>query len=226
MPLVTARPAPPRPPLLAAVAAVLFVALVVVAVPGGGGPLGVDLAVRNWMVDHRTAGLIDAFQVISDSGSRGVPHVMAAVAGALTAPRRWYVGAAVGLGALIGAQLIRFALVNAFDRPRPPVGDWTTHVNNPALPSGHATTSALAAIGLAAALLPYCHRAATRALAVAVPAAWALAVAVSRLVLGVHWASDLVAGWLLATALSALALPPLARLLRAVNAAPTPRGGP
>ncbi|WP_326597850.1 phosphatase PAP2 family protein [Streptomyces sp. NBC_01803] len=204
---------PPRRYLAASAAAILLAVLVAVVTLRGDSPFGVDTAAHDWALEHRTPGWVDVFTVITDSGSRGLPHLLAALAGALAAPRRWWLGALAGLGALVLAQWLRYALVTAVDRARPPAEDWTRHVNGDALPSGHATTSALTAIGLAAALLPYCHRTVTRALAIGVPAVWAVAVGVSRVYLGVHWPTDIVGGWLFATALCCAFLPPLARAL-------------
>jgi undecaprenyl-diphosphatase len=216
---------PLRPFLVvAAVAAVLFTLLAAVVTAGDGRPLGVDRALHDWALGHRTPAGEDAWLAVTDTGSRYEPLAVAGVAGLLAAAARhrrwWWLGAAAGVAALTLCQLARYALVNLIDRPRPPVADWATHVNNPSLPSGHATSTALAAFGLAAALLRYGHRRATRVLAVAVPAAWAAAVGVSRVALGVHWATDVLAGWLLATALACLVLPLLGR---ALDRLPAPR---
>ncbi|ARQ69596.1 phosphatase PAP2 family protein [Streptomyces marincola] len=204
----------PRNVLYAMVTAVLFAAVVLWSALADGTPIGPDLTLHEWALDRRTDTGVDVVTFITDTGNRGVPHVLAALAGALVVPRAWWIGALTGLAALLIAQFARFLLVNALDRPRPPIEDWTRHANNASLPSGHATTGALTAIGLAAALLPYCHRTATRALAIAVPAAWGIAVGLTRVYMGVHWMSDVVAGWLFATTLCLLVLPPLGRRLR------------
>ncbi len=204
----------PRRHLLATVAAVLLAALILFSAARDGAPIGPDADLHRWVLDHRTATGIDVATFVTDTGNRVIPHLLAALAGALAVPRAWWLGAVAGFAALLTGQLLRFFLVHALDRPRPPEDGWFSHVNNPSMPSGHATTAALTAIGLAAALLPYCHRTATRALAVAVPAAWGASVGLTRIYLGVHWPTDVLAGWLFAAALTLLVLPPLGRRLR------------
>jgi membrane-associated phospholipid phosphatase len=107
--------------------------------------------------------------------------------------------AVTALGSLAGAGL---KLLVSRDRPVPadPLLDETGF----AWPSGHASTAALAAGILVALATP----AVRRWLATLVVAA--ALVGASRVVLGVHWASDVVSGWLLGVAvvLAAVALAP------------------
>ncbi|GAA3856955.1 phosphatase PAP2 family protein [Streptomyces sedi] len=216
-------PAVGRPPLAvpaAALCAALCALLVVVVMAGGNDPLALDRAAHEWALRHRTPGWDDVFTVVSASGTRVPAVLLAMAAGALAARHAWWFGAVAGGAALLLALLFRFTLVTVIDRPRPPEADWVIHVHNPSLPSGHATTSALVAIGLAVALLTRCRRPWTRALAVGVPALWAVAIGFSRVYLGVHWVSDVVAGWLLATALSCAFLPLLGRALDRYPRAP------
>lgn len=107
---------------------------------------------------------------------------------------------AVALG---GASLIaNFAssvLKMSFGRPRPDLVRHLDHVGSAAYPSGHATSAAVVYL-LLAWLAPPRWR----------TAAWALAAtmiifnAFSRIMLGVHWASDIVGGTLLGTAFALL----------------------
>ncbi|UED85015.1 phosphatase PAP2 family protein [Streptomyces profundus] len=208
---------PPRPPAgvwpgLSLLAAALCAALLAVVIAGGNEPLAIDSALHEWALAHRTPGWDDAFTLVSETGTRLPATVGAMIAGALAAGRHWWLGAVAGGAALLLAQLLRYGLVVTIDRPRPPEADWVTQVNNPALPSGHATTSALVAIGLAAALWPRCRRRLTRALAVGLPALWATAIGLSRVYLGVHWPTDVLAGWLLAITLTTALLPLTPRL--------------
>jgi undecaprenyl-diphosphatase len=100
--------------------------------------------------------------------------------------------------ALVSVQVPRIALASWLARPRPPAADWAWSASGYAMPSGHATTSAAVAVFLAAGVYRSVRGRARRVLLV-LPALWALAVGVSRIYLGVHWPSDVLAGWLLAS---------------------------
>jgi membrane-associated phospholipid phosphatase len=85
----------------------------------------------------------------------------------------------------------------AVDRPRPVWPDPVDSAHYAAFPSGHAMTATVVC-GLLLWLLH--HHGAGRALwrtAVTVAAVSVTGVGVTRVWLGVHWASDVVAGWLL-----------------------------
>ncbi|ONH22186.1 phosphatase PAP2 family protein [Pseudofrankia asymbiotica] len=205
-----------RPRLLLAVASGLaLVALTVLVVLRGGTPTALDAATHRWFLDHRGSTLSDAAVAVSFTGTGVFACFLAAVSGAVAlAPRpRWWLGAAVGAAALAVGQLVRAALALAVGRARPRTVDWISHASGFAFPSGHTTTSALVAAGLAAAIHHRARRPAARTAAAAGAGLWALAVGVSRVCLGVHWPTDVLAGWLLATVLAAVGLPWLAALL-------------
>jgi membrane-associated phospholipid phosphatase len=77
-----------------------------------------------------------------------------------------------------------------FARPDPHL--WLVHVDSPTFPSGHAADSMVVYLSIAL-LLPRAgnHR---RAL-VAAALLLSLLIGISRLMLGVHWPTDVVAGW-------------------------------
>ncbi len=83
-------------------------------------------------------------------------------------------------------------LKEAFARARPAVVPHLDTVSNLSYPSGHATNVA-AAFLLAAMLIPTRNRRGW----LAVAALCVILVGASRIVLGVHWPSDVVGGWLL-----------------------------
>ncbi|WP_018500614.1 phosphatase PAP2 family protein [Parafrankia discariae] len=197
------------------VAGILLTVLLGAVVFRSGTPLGLDAGWHRWVLAHRNPGMSDVVVAVTDTGAGACAYSLAALAGALAAPRwrRWWLGAVTGVAALLLGQLLRTSLAVIVGRARPPVADWITHPSGFAFPSGHTTTSALVAAGLAAVLYRRARRRSTRAAAVAVPGVWAFAVGLSRIYLGVHWPTDVFAGWLLATVLAVACLPSLGALL-------------
>ncbi|MCA6094553.1 phosphatase PAP2 family protein [Streptomyces sp. SCA3-4] len=200
----------PRPSrrawMIAAPAALALAVLTALVVAARGVPFAMDAAVHDAALEHRTAGTLDAAKLLTDTGTGVVPYTVAAVAGWIACRRAQAVVASVAVLAL--GQLVRVTLRYAVGRPRPPLADRVTDSSGPAFPSGHATTSALAAGLLAWALLRVAPPLAGR-LAAACCALWAAGVAATRIVLGVHWPTDIVGGWLLATCWLVLTLPVL-----------------
>jgi undecaprenyl-diphosphatase len=87
------------------------------------------------------------------------------------------------------------------------------HAAGFSMPSGHTATATCAA-GLLSLGLVYCVRAAWRFAVMAALALWALVDGVGRVYLGVHWPTDVVAGWLLGVLFTVLAAALLARMRR------------
>jgi undecaprenyl-diphosphatase len=161
------------------------------------GSTAFDSSITSWVVVHRTDGLTSAARVLSTIGSQTVllPLVAIAVVALL---RRRELAAAGLLVAAWGGALLLYSLTKHFvQRPRPPSHLWLTNVGrSSSFPSGHATQSlatflALAAVG--AVWLPRVRWPA-RALALLLAAA----IGWSRVYLGVHWTTDVLAGWLIA----------------------------
>ena len=205
----------------------LFAGLAVVVTAAGGAPLPGDLAVHDAAVGSRTRLVTGAAIAVTTSGT-GVPgYLLAAAAGAAAVrrrrapaagdprwPTRTRVGVALAVLALAGGQLVRAGLAAWIGRVRPPTADWAWHAGGPAFPSGHATTSALVAGLWWAALSGTRHARAGRRIAVG----WAVAVGLTRVELGVHWPSDVLGGWLLASSLALV----VAGLVRATARHPPP----
>jgi undecaprenyl-diphosphatase len=189
---------------LLVVANLVQFALIVDDLLDGGGLISHDEAVAAWFVEHRTDALISAAKVVSAIGSFISLSILGVLLGIWLWRRGWHGALAVAPAAsLVLASLASTASKAFFDRERPPVVSHATTVTLAAFPSGHATDAAafFVAASLTLAITVARHRS-TRALLVATGLFLALLVGLSRLVLGVHWLSDVVAGWALGTAIA------------------------
>jgi membrane-associated phospholipid phosphatase len=116
------------------------------------------------------------------------------------------------LGATTGAGLLTTSLKSAIDRRRPVVPLPVRHASGGSFPSSHALTSVVV-IGVGAAIVP--ARPAVRRVIVGAGAVTVVGVGISRLALGVHYLSDVIAGWSLGVAWSLVVLRAFRRTLPA-----------
>ena len=204
----SAEVAPSRRALVAAAALVaanltLFV-LIVEDLLEGGGLISHDETVLTWFVDHRTDRSIRVAKALGTIGA----YVSLAIISVLIGLWLWRRGshlllAAAPLASLTLASLASTVAKSIFERDRPPVAVHATTVTLASFPSGHATNAA--AFGLATGLtlaLTIAHHRWSKALLVVTGLLFASLVGVSRLVLGVHWLSDVVAGWALGSSVA------------------------
>jgi membrane-associated phospholipid phosphatase len=187
----------PRPGLGAAVAVFLGLAALagLWAAFTGVGPARLDVVVLDGSVESRTDLLTAAAVAVTHLGSTVAMAVLAIAAGV----RLWLTDrradAVLVVGAMSGAQLVFRGLKELLDRPRPPEDGRLVDAVSESLPSGHATT-AIVVIGTLVVLAWPRRTAAARAWLVAAATVWVGAVGLTRIYLGVHWFSDVIAGWL------------------------------
>jgi membrane-associated phospholipid phosphatase len=159
--------------------------------PGGVDEVGLLVAVQR-RIDHPT--VVRAARAMSHFGEHAAGWLALGAAGAALDPtrRRAWATAAVGVAGAHGASI---AVKRVVRRRRPHDPRIAVHVGTPSrlsFPSSHATSTAAAAV-LYAGLL---HRSdAAVGLTSVVPA-----MALSRLVLGVHYPTDVLAGTALGAA--------------------------
>jgi undecaprenyl-diphosphatase len=108
-------------------------------------------------------------------------------------------------------ELLNLSLKEAFQRPRPSLFHEIATLHSYSFPSGHAMTSA-AVYGSVAALLARAYPARRRAILLGA-CSLVFLIGLSRVYLGVHWITDVLAGWA-AGAFIALAASTRARLQR------------
>ncbi len=159
-----------------------------------------DPGVTRFAVAHRTDGLTAAMRGVTWLGSNAVLIPLVVVVGAFLAFRARDGRAALALVlALAGAIVLYDTWKVVIARPRPPVAIHLMTVAGASFPSGHATASAAVYATLAAIVTRrMTRRPSTVAWAAGVVVV--LAVGASRVYLGVHWLTDVLAGWSLGTA--------------------------
>ena len=119
--------------------------------------------------------------------------------GWLVLRRRWR-SVTLLLLALPGGLLMNMLLKRGFDRPRPSLVAHLVEVETSSFPSGHAMLSAIGFLTLGALLAGGAERRRERGYILAAAVVLTLAVGGSRVYLGVHWPSDVLAGWCLGAA--------------------------
>jgi undecaprenyl-diphosphatase len=98
-----------------------------------------------------------------------------------------------------GGIAVTFALKAGFDRARPDLVVHGMRALSASFPSGHAATSAVVYLTLGALVARALPRRGLRVYVVALAALLTLGIGVSRLYLGVHWPTDVLAGWAVGT---------------------------
>ena len=96
---------------------------------------------------------------------------------------------------MVGASLANATIKSVLHRPRPQVVSHLTIVDNASFPSGHAMISAAILLTIGAMLAETQTRTGPRAAIMAFFGFLVLLIGVSRLYLGVHWPTDVLAGW-------------------------------
>lgn len=114
--------------------------------------------------------------------------------------------------AILGGQTISRLAKTGFSRPRPDLVPHAVEVVTASFPSGHSMMAAVTYLTLAVMLARVEVKPRMRAFFISVAVILTVLVGVSRVYLGVHWPSDVLAGWTLGAAW-ALAVSLVARLL-------------
>ena len=172
----------------------------------GNGLASIDPPVWQWMIDHRSPALTTVAIFVTNVGST---VAMTIIAGAtivyLLVKRRYGDAALVAVVAAGAGLLVRFGKATV-GRERPPVEYRLVTETNESFPSGHALASAAILGVVLVVLLPSIHSRATRIAVLVGVVLFALAIGLSRIYLGVHWATDVIGGWVTGLAWLALCL--------------------
>lgn len=144
-----------------------------------------------------------ALEITALGGYTLIILALAAVTGLLVVTRRYgpalYAVLSVGSGALVSQGLKQY-----YERPRPDLAAHLDSVHTASFPSGHALVVTVAYLTLAALVIRFFDDLRVRLYVLFVAIFVSVMVGVTRVYLGVHWPSDVAAGWALGAAWASL----------------------
>lgn len=183
-----------RPARLALViACVLLVALLGLQVWTEGPVTRADAAVTTWLALHRDAALTRAMLLVSEAHETvKLLGVTGMVAAWLAIRREWRLAAR--LLVVPAGMLLNFGLKHVFLRPRPQLEEPLVQIATLSFPSGHAVASTVLYGVLCSLVFAHTRSPAWRAAALVAALVLVLLVTFSRVYLGAHYLSDVVAG--------------------------------
>ena len=128
-------------------------------------------------------------------GGMGVLIVLTlAVCGGLLLQKKYHAMFLVFI-AVIGGLILSMILKQQFERPRPDLVPHGSYVFTASFPSGHSMLSAVTYLTLAALLARFNSRVSFKVYIMLVAMFLTILVGISRVYLGVHWPTDVLAGW-------------------------------
>jgi undecaprenyl-diphosphatase len=176
-----------------AIAGGLVVGLLAFLMRSSGTLVAVDTGAGDWGVDHATPWSTHAIQLVTDIGGTWFVialGVVVCVVEFVRVPNRWI--PVFLLTVVLGEVVLVNSIKELLHRVRPTFNP-IAETLGPSFPSGHSATAA-AFYAAVALVLARRRSPRTRSLLAGAAVAVAIGVAASRVLLGVHWLSDVVAG--------------------------------
>ncbi|XXT19606.1 phosphatase PAP2 family protein [Sorangium sp. So ce429] len=180
--------------LALSMAALVFVALAE-AVNGDAWIVQVDLALARALHASSSSAGVAALRAFTFLGSGAALTVVAIVVAAVLLRRRHRVLAIGWLIALAGGGLLNYALKALFARQRPTFADPLAVAHGWSFPSGHSMGTFITFGMLSYLGLLFVRTLRARLLLVAFALSWTVTMGFSRMYLGVHYLSDVLAGF-------------------------------
>jgi undecaprenyl-diphosphatase len=209
-------------PLRRLVTAVLILTIcawvVSLGIHSKSGVSSVDQSIWRFFVDHGSSRMHSLARFVTSFGVLGVLLPIAVVVGVVVWIRWRSVAAAIApwLSVVVCGQIVAM-LKSATDIARPPLQSQVVQVLNASFPSGHSanTTALIVSVVLVVWCVVEVSRR-TKTLISISGAVVVVAMGLTRLLLNVHWLSDVLAGWCIGAAVG-LAVTGLLIAVRPLN---------
>ena len=171
-----------------------------------GGTSGFDDASMRFMGSHQVPWISNMMVEVTMLGTGIVVAMMIAISALFLWLYDYKNSATLLLVTTLGGMLLNTVLKLGFDRPRPQFFDWGTHAMTSSFPSGHAMSAAIVypTVAYLAARLQKSHWA--RVATMLSAAILVVLISLSRVYLGVHYPSDVIAGVVVGLAWSAFCM--------------------
>lgn len=145
-----------------------------------------------------------AVRDITALGGYAVLTLLTLIAAGFLIATKKYADALLLFVAIAGGDLLSETLKIGFARPRPDLVAHVVEVSSASFPSGHAMVSAATYLTIGALLARVQERRSVKTYIHVTAVLITLMIGVSRVYLGVHWPTDVLAGWCLGAAWSIL----------------------
>jgi undecaprenyl-diphosphatase len=159
-----------------------------------------DDAIMHWVGMHQNPKVQAVMLEITSLGTGTVVGMIVLIAGTFLWLNNHRHSAVLLIVATLGGLILDNLLKIGFNRPRPQIFAWGTHASSSSFPSGHAMSSVIVygtVAYLAARLQRNVH---SRVLTLVLAGVIVVLISVSRVYLGVHYPSDILAGFLIGLA--------------------------
>ena len=177
-----------------------------------------DQSIWQFFADHGSSPVHSVARFVTSFGVLSVLLPIAVVVGALVWVKSRSVATAIApwLSVVVCAQIVT-VLKKATDIVRPPSQFQVIQIRNPSFPSGHAANTA--ALIVSVVVVVWCVAEVSRRIKMWVTIGGAVvfvAMGLTRIVLNVHWLSDVLAGWCVGAAVG-LAITGVSVAVRQLN---------
>jgi undecaprenyl-diphosphatase len=159
-----------------------------------GSTQPIDDAVLRWMAAHQSPGIQSAMLEITSLGTSAVVTMIVLIAGLFLWLNHHKHSAILLIAATLGGMVLDGLLKIGFNRPRPQIFQWGTQVVSSSFPSGHAMASTIVYGTVAYLAARLQQNVASRFLTMGLAALIIVLICSSRVYLGVHYPSDVLAG--------------------------------